>query len=114
MPLSNRDRVRLHIGDTDSSDPILTDDEVDDFLAQRYVVDATTGGTTYNVVAAAADCAGAIAAKYARDFNFAEDGQRFDRAQRVGHYMSLERSLRARQGGISVQVSLGGTAAVTS
>jgi len=109
LPLSDRDRVRLAVGDTDATDPILTDDEVDDFLAQRYVVD-TTGGTTYNVVAAAADCAGAIAAKYARDFSFAEDGQRFDRAQRVGHYQALERQLRARQGGASVQVTLGGTA----
>jgi hypothetical protein len=90
-------------------DPLLTDDEVDDFLAQRYVVD-TTAGTVYNVVAAAADCAGAIAAKYAREFNFAEDGQRFDRAQRVGHYQALERSLRNRSGGFSAQVFLAGTA----
>lgn len=113
MTLSNRDRVRLTIGDTDAADPILTDDEVDDYLAQRYVVDASTGGTTYNVVAAAADCAGAIAAKYAREFNFAEDGQRFDRAQRVGHYQALERTLRSRSGGVSAQVRLGGTATTT-
>jgi hypothetical protein len=109
LTLSNRDRVRLAVGDTDSTDPILTDDEVDDYLAQRHVVDST-GGTVYNVPAAAADCAGAIAAKYARDFSFAEDGQRFDRAQRVGHYQALERTLRARSGGVSAAVSLGGTA----
>jgi hypothetical protein len=112
LPLSDRDRVRLAIGDTDSTDPLLTDDEVDDFLSQRYVVD-TTAGTVYNTVAAAADAAGAIAAKYARDFNFAEDGQRFDRAQRVGHYQALERHLRNRQGGVSVPSSTAGTITAT-
>lgn len=109
MALSDRERVRLHVGDTDATDQLLTDAQVDDYLAQRYVIDAGTGGTVYNVVAAAADCAGAIAAKFARDFNFAEDGQRFDRAQRVGHYQALERQLRARQGGISVPASTAGT-----
>lgn len=112
MTLSNRDQVRLAIGDTDASDPILTDDEVDNYLAQRYVVD-TAGGTTYNVPAAAADCAGAIAAKYSREFSFSEDGQNFQRAQRVGHYLSLEQSLRRRQGGVSVPLSIGGTAVTT-
>lgn len=109
MTLTNRDRVRLAIGDTDPDDPLLSDAEVDDVLDQRYIVD-TTAGTTYNIPAAAADCAGAIAAKYAREFNFAEDGQNFQRAQRVGHYQALERTLRARQGGASIALSLAGTA----
>lgn len=109
MTLTNRDRVRLAIGDTNADDPLLSDEEVDDFLATRYIID-TTAGTVYNIPAAAADCAGAIAAKYARNFNFAEDGQRFDVAQRVGHYQALERTLRARSGGVSAAVSLGGTA----
>lgn len=110
MTLStDRDKVRLLIGDTDSTDPLLYDDEVDACLAQRVVV-TTSGGTTYNLPAAAADACGAIAAKFARDFSFGEDGQRFDRAQRVGHYMALEQTLRARQGGSSMPISLGGTA----
>lgn len=114
MPFSDRNRVRLAIGDTDSDDPLLSDAEIDDYLAQRYVIDPGTGGTVYNVIAAAADAAGAISAKFARDFNFAEDGQRFDRAQRVGHYQALERQLRARQGGVAIQASTAGTAAVSS
>ena len=108
---TDRDKVRLLLGDTNEDDPLLYDDEVDAFLAQRVIV--VNGGTTYNVVAAAADCAGAIAAKYAREFNFAEDGQSFQRAQRVGHYQALERTLRMRQGGVSVAVSLAGTASTT-
>jgi hypothetical protein len=113
MTLStDRDKVRLLIGDTDETDPLLYDDEVDACLAQRVVV-TTAGGTTYNLPAAAADACGAIAAKFARDFNFAEDGQNFQRAQRVGHYQALEQSLRARQGGFAMPVTLAGTAATT-
>jgi hypothetical protein len=111
--LSDRDQVRLAIGDTDAADPILTDDEVDNFLTARAHV-ATTGGTTYNIPAAAADCAGAIAAHYAREFDFAEDGQNFRRAQRVGHDQALERTLRSRSGGVAVPVRLAGTETVTT
>lgn len=112
MPVTtDRDKVRLLIGDTNESDPLLYDDEVDAFLAQRVVV-STTAGTTYNVIAAAADACGAIAAKFGRAFSFSEDGQNFQRAQRVGHYQALERSLRARQGGVSVPLTLAGTASI--
>ena len=108
MSLTDRDRVRLEVGDTDFDDLLLRNDEIDQLLADRGVVDST-GGTVYNIPAAAADAALAIAAKYSREFNFAEDGQRFDRAQRVGHYLALEQRLRARQGGVSVPVTLAGT-----
>jgi hypothetical protein len=107
MP-SDLDLIRLAVGDTDEADPLLLDDEIEALLSRRAVT-TTAGSTTYNVPAAAADAAGAIAAKYAREFNFAEDGQRFDRAQRVGHYLSLEQRLRARSGGVSVPVRLAGT-----
>lgn len=108
MALSNRNQVRLHIGDTDAEDPILTDAEVDNFLDQRSLVQ--DGGTVgVNIPAAAADCAGAIAAKYAREFDFSEDGQQFSRAQRVGHYTALEKTLRLRSGGYSVPLTLAGT-----
>lgn len=105
---TDRDKVRLLIGDTNEADPLLYDDEVDACLAQRVV--STNGGTVYNVVAAAADACGAIAAKFGRDFSFSEDGQQFQRAQRVGHYQALEKQLRMRQGGVSVLLTLAGTA----
>lgn len=104
---TDRDRVRLLVGDTDESDPLLYDDEVESFLAYRTVLDTDGGTVSVNVPAAAADCAGAIAAKFARQFSFGEDNQRFEVAQRVGHYTQLEQDLRARSGGVSV--SLGGT-----
>jgi hypothetical protein len=108
MPLTDTEKVRLLVGDTDSSDQILSDTQISDFITDRSIIES--GSTTsVNVVAAAADAAGAIAAKYARRFNFSEDGQTFQVAQRVGHYQALEKSLRARQGGASAAVTLAGT-----
>ena len=104
MPISTDvDRVRLAIGDTDTAD-----EEIQEFVDQRSI--PSNGGTAVNLPAAAADCAGAIAAKYAREFDFSEDGQNFQRAQRVGHYQALEQMLRKRQGGYSAPLTLAGTA----
>ena len=107
MPHSNLDKVRLAIGDTDTDDAILSDEEINGLIEDRSVLD-TSGGTAFvNVPAAAADAAEAIAAKYARNFDFAEDGQRFSVSQRVGHYQALARELRNRSGGYGV--AFGGT-----
>lgn len=95
---SDLDRVRVRIGDTDEDDPLLTDDEVEAFITGRKVENAEEEMVT-NIPAAAADCAGAIAAKFARKFNFAEDGQRFDVAQQHSHYLALEERLRSQAGG---------------
>jgi hypothetical protein len=90
---TDRDKVRLLIGDTDETDPLLYDDEVDALLAQRVHV-VTTGGTIYNLPAAAADACGAIAAKFARDFDFAEDGQNFSRE--AGRFVHADDAWRYR------------------
>ncbi len=47
---------------------------------------------------AAAECADAIAAKYADGFNFSEDGQSFNRRERFEHYTDLAKRLRSRGG----------------
>ena len=91
------DRVRLMVGDTDVTDPLLTDEEVGVFVDARQIT--TADGDVTNVPAAAADAAGAIAGKFAREFNFSEDGQQFQRAQKVSHYTALEQTLRTRAGG---------------
>jgi len=106
---TDRDRVRLLIGDTDDTDPLLFDDEIAEFLARRTILDSSGGTLGVNVVAAAADCAGAISAKFARQFDFSEDGQSFSVAQRVGQYQALERTLRNRAGGVSARTTLAGT-----
>lgn len=97
------------VGDTNEDDPLLYDDEIDACIARQQV--SVDDDLVTNLPAAAADAAEAIAAKFAREFNFAEDGQRFDRAQKVSHYLALEQRLRNRSGGMSVP--LGGTTSTT-
>jgi hypothetical protein len=92
------------IGDTDSDNPLLSDDEVESFIAYRQITNVDDEDVT-NIPAAAADAADAIAAKFAREFNFSEDGQRFDRAQKYAHYIGLSAQLRRRAGGASIPYS---------
>jgi hypothetical protein len=99
-------RVRLLIGDTDSGAQLLADDEIAHFIAANSIV-TSSGGTSVNVPAAAADAAGAISAKFAREFDFNEDTQGFRRSQKVSHYAGLERTLRNRAGGHSAKVAAG-------
>lgn len=94
------DRVRLMIGDTEDTDPLLSDDEVGVFIDYR-----TDDDDLVNLYAAAADACSAIAAKFARKFNFAEDTQRFDVAQRHSHYLAMEQNLRNLSGGVSVPIT---------
>lgn len=85
------DIVRLKVGDTNPADPLLEDDELETYL----------DNWPDNVELAAADAAEAIAAKFSRDYGFqTAEGQRFDRNQRVTHYMDLAKSLRSRGGGM--------------
>lgn len=102
MPITtDLDRVRLAIGDTDTDAPLLTDDEIESLIDYRQI-ENTDGDLVANIPAAAADAAGAIAAKFARKFSFAEDGQRFDVAQQFAHYTQLEQTLRRKAGGASI------------
>lgn len=84
--LSARNRVRLKIGDVDGEK--LTDAQVD-----QYVADWPG-----NVELAAANAAEAIAALYAEGYNFASDGQSFNRRERFEHYTRLAADLRQRGG----------------
>lgn len=94
------DKLRLLIGDSDASNELLSDDEVDYFLA------ANTVDSVANVTQAAADAAWAIAAKFARGFNFSTDGQSFNRSERVAHYLALARQLGGSAGGSAVSVPI--------
>jgi hypothetical protein len=105
--MADEDTVRALVGDTDTADQLLSSSQITSFLGQRSI--ATTAGTAVNVTAAAADAAGAIAAKFARDYDVSEDGQSFSRSERVAHYLELERALRRRAGGASLRLGLAGT-----
>jgi hypothetical protein len=98
------DMVRLLIGDT-ATPALLEDADIQDFLDARTVT-LNDGSEYVNVPAAAADCAGALVAQYGHNgFDFSEDGQSFNRSQRVGHFMNLERELRNRSGGVMVPIA---------
>ena len=101
MPLDDVDHVRLLIGDTDVDNALLSDEEIQACLDYRQIENADEEWVA-NIPAAAADAAVCVAAKFARKFNFAEDGQRFDVAQQHSHYLALGERLRRRAGGIAV------------
>jgi hypothetical protein len=86
--LSARERVRLKIGDTDSTAYKLTNAQVDQCVADW----------PGNTELAAANAAEAIAALYADGYNFASDGQSFNRRERFNHYTNLAADLRKRGG----------------
>lgn len=81
-------KVRLEIGDTDSTDPLFTDEEIAVFLAAEVTV-----------LKAAARACEVQSRKYARDFNWDADGDKVDRTSRAKHYADLAVALRRRAGG---------------
>lgn len=82
---------------------------VDVDLVDDAQVEAIFDGRTYadgvNIYAAAADVAGAAAAKLSRRFDFSEEQQNFQVSQQAEAYRETERDLRKRQGIQSVQMS---------
>lgn len=88
---SDRWKVRTELQDTDSSDPLLQDEEIDYFLAAEG-----------SVRGAAARAAEAIARKFARKVSFQADGTRVDHSGRAAQYQALAVSLRTNvESGIS-------------
>jgi hypothetical protein len=96
---TTRGQVRLRIGDTNSSDPLLTDAEIDYSITQR------TG-----VLQSAIECVRVILAKIARDIDRSGAQVQSSRSQKTQHYRDLLKDLQAeaaplsgvRCGGISI------------
>jgi alkaline phosphatase len=93
--------VRLQVGDGDPAEQLLTDAEITSLIEQSEAAGA------YNLAQASADAARSIAAKFARGYNFATDGQSFNRSERVDHYLGLYASLQglAGSGGVGSGVA---------
>ena len=81
---SKRDAVRLLTGDTDSTDPLLQDSEVDYFLSLY-------GDAVYPAAAAACD---AIASKYARQADTTNGRLSVKASQRSEAYAKKAKELR--------------------
>jgi hypothetical protein len=92
---SDLEKVRLQIGDTTSTDPLFTDEEINVYLDQR----------AGNVLQTAADLCDVLAVRFSREYDFETDQQSFKRSQRVKSYQSLAKTLRSRAGGISTVAS---------
>jgi len=87
---SSLDFVRSEIGDTNSSEPLLHDAEINSAITRQP-----------NLYLAAAKCAGKIAALFARRVNVEVGKARKDASAMFDHYRQLEKDLRAeaRRGG---------------
>lgn len=109
MPItSDLDLVRLEIGDTDvtpDSDALFSDEEIQVKIDYRTTVNSA-GGTVVDHLAAAADLCDILATRFARQFDFAEDGQRFNLSQRFAAYSARARDLRLRSGSGNSSVPL--------
>jgi len=88
--------VRLALGDTDSTAPLFTDEEISVYTDAR--------GTNVNL--AAADACDALATRFARAFDFDTDGQKFSRSQMAKAYREMAERLRERgRGTTSLEVT---------
>lgn len=89
-------RVRLEIGDTDSSAPLFADEEIAVKVALRGD----------DVLLAAADLCDILAVRFAREFDFdANESKSFKRSQKSAAYLKMAKALRQRaSGGLSVVI----------
>lgn len=83
---TDRDILRLEIGDTDPARPRFADDELQVFL------DRHPG----NVLAAAINCCHVLATRFAGDFDFKWKDQSFSRSQMSKAYAARAKELQER------------------
>ncbi|MGA9772358.1 MAG: hypothetical protein WBV94_25215 [Blastocatellia bacterium] len=94
---TDKDKVRLKIGDTDESDKQLFDDEISFQLSESG-----------SVQAAATACALLLAGRYARQMNKAVGPFREDAADRYDHYTDLAARLESQMATNGVTAFAGG------
>jgi len=90
---TSKDKIRLLVGDTDSADWLLSDEEINFFAGQES-----------NVYLAAAMTAKALAAKFARLVDHAIGDVRVNLSQRQAQFATLAKDLQTRGGGESAQI----------
>ncbi len=82
---TDKDRVRFLIGDTDTNDQLIQDEEITWLLAEHP-----------SVRSAAAEACEAIARKFARQVDVSVDDVRVSASQRAERYQNLAAALRAQ------------------
>lgn len=94
---SKRDQVRSLIGDTDSTKPLASDEEIDFNLT-----------LSSNIFLSAAYCVDAIAARSARSVDKSVDGLSLSYSQQASSFRDLARMLRRRATVTAVTMYAGG------
>lgn len=92
-----KDKVRLLLGDTNTNDQILSNEEITFFLTEH-------GSNIYSAVAA---CAEAAAAKFLRDKDRSAVGMSSNLSDRYNRFLELAKKYKARAG-ISAELDVGG------
>ena len=80
---TDRDKVRLLIGDKDTNDQLLSDEEIDFVITQQP-----------NVYYSAAQCCETIAGKFGRDVSTTLEGMSIAKRQRFENYLNMANQLR--------------------
>ena len=94
---SDRDKVRFTIGDTDSCQPMLQDEEID-YLLSVYI---SVGSASYQ-------SAQAILAKLSKEYNQSVGSVSYSLSDRVGHYKQLVDKLKAESFAVGALPYCGG------
>lgn len=84
---SRKDAMRFLTGDTDSSQPLLQDEEIEYLITAWYQIE--------NDYMLASYCAEAIAGKFAREITLTSDSQTLQASELQEKYLSLALRLRA-------------------
>lgn len=96
MPITTPlDETRLLLGDTDTDNVVLFDEELDWFLSEN----------SDDPYLAAADACDALATRFARQYDFTTDQQSFSRSQMSKAYASRGKELRAGRVGVTSVVT---------
>jgi hypothetical protein len=108
---TNRDKVRFLIGDTDTDDQLVFNEEIAAVLSD-YGLTAGTAPTTddtKNLLLASADIADALALKFARQVDTKNMSLSISKSQRAKAFKDCAKQLRGRAG---VTVNANGNSAV--
>ena len=93
---TDRDKVRLKIGDTDTDDQLLSDETIDALLVIRA-----------DVILCSIDAVRAILSKLARDIDRSAAGMSGSRSQKTQHYKDVLMNLVKESGG-ETRMKVGG------
>jgi hypothetical protein len=91
------DKVRFYLGDTDSTDPLVTDEEIDFALSE--------GGS---VRAAASLCSDRLAAQYARLADLSEGQLKISYSQRYKQFREIAASVKSYSRGRIISLPTAG------